>query len=297
MGHRRAAGRALMLIAAVAVWGCAANPNNDSARLHVEAQADLANWDKVVAANGGSLGFIATSDTTLMAGYDWGPNIDGGAAKIALMSGYFEAAITLPDDAPPDGQVSWQDGTTRTAAVLSAVEAFEQMKAGASSCPDCTIPLTITAATLTMATFDTSRGKAVAPAWEFTLQDTPVRVDQLAVRDRVASVPEPSIDPNNPPVGIRIDSAAVDSSGMTLTVRFVGAKPDASTPCGADYTAEAIESDNAAVVIVYEHRNQLPAACTDEGYFRTAQATLARPLGSRAVLEVQTGQPVPVTNS
>jgi hypothetical protein len=77
-------------------------------------------------------------------------------------------------------------------------------------------------------------------------------------------------------------------------VSFVGSPGPASQPCGADYTAEAVESDLAVVVIVTEHRNPGLATCTAVGARRTAAVELASPLGDRAVLEVREGLPVPV---
>ena len=68
----------------------------------------------------------------------------------------------------------------------------------------------------------------------------------------------------------------------------------------ADYTAEAVESSSAVVVIVAEHAGHAGHAgagegCPSIGHRRTAVATLKEPLGSRAVLEVRDGLPVSVT--
>jgi hypothetical protein len=66
-----------------------------------------------------------------------------------------------------------------------------------------------------------------------------------------------------------------------------------------DYTAEAIESELAVVVIVHERpydgSGASTTACDLAGALRTAKVTLGYPLGKRAVLEVQQGLPVPVT--
>ena len=295
---------AIGLVACLAVSACtgaasSAGPDdsqNDSARLHQQAQTYLAAFDAAVKAAGGLPSFIPTSDTTLMVGDDWGPTIDGSAAKLALMGGDFSASITLPPETPPDGQIRWPDGTTESTGVLSASAAFDDMAANASTCSDCTSSLVVTSATLTTATFETSRGPAVAPAWEFGLENTPVKIDKLAVATKTIDVPQIDWDPNNPPVGMRIESAQIDATGLKLTADFVGAGNGADKPCGADYTAEAVESDNAVVVIVYVHNNTTPAFCTLEGHPRSAEVTLAKPLGNRAVLEDQTGQPVPVTS-
>jgi hypothetical protein len=185
--------------------------------------------------------------------------------------------------------------------VISAEQALADLKAaGVSPCPDCT-PLQITGARLTTATFQSSRGPVEAPAWEFSLQDTDVKLDQIAVASQLAvpAVPTPNDQASGPAVaqpwvGPQVQSAAVDASGMTLTVSVVGAEYGADKPCGADYTAEAVESDTGVVVIVYEHRNTLPASCSAVGYFRTVQVTLAKPLGNRTLIDLQ-AQPISVT--
>ncbi len=296
MAYRRGllAGLALALIGVSACVGGGAN--NNATLLHAQASAELARWDEAAKSAGGGIAFVPTSDTTLMVGDDWGSGIDGGAAKIAMMSNYFKSVITLPTDTPADAEIRWPDGTTLKTPVLSAKQAFDEMSSNGTACSECTLALTVTGAKLTTATFDTSRGKASAPAWEFTLADTPVKMARVAVAAQTITVSPPPWDPYNAPVGLAIDSATIDSTGTVLTAHFVGAEGGADKPCGADYTAEAVESETAVVVIVYKHANGLPVACSAVGYFRTAPVTLAKPLGNRAVLEVQTGRPVPVTH-
>jgi len=267
--------------------------STDVAEIHRQAQQALARWDSAAGAAAGGSGFVLVGDSTLFVGSDWGPNIDGGNAKMALYAGLFVVANPLPFEAPPDGRIVWQDGTTHAVPVISAQQALTDMKAaGVSPCPDC-IPLQITGARLTTATFQSSRGPAQTPAWEFSLKDTDVKLDQAAVGGRF--MPPPAADQVAQPwVGPAVQSATVDASGMTLTVTVVGAQYAADKPCGADYTAEAVESDNAIVVIVYEHRNVTPAMCTDVGYSRTAQVALAKPLGNRTLIDLD-AQPISVT--
>ncbi len=85
-------------------------------------------------------------------------------------------------------------------------------------------------------------------------------------------------------------------SGTELTVAFVGAPDPGNKPCGEDYTAEAVESDLAVVVIVtrHPHVGLFPQGCSAVGARRTATATLTAQLGDRVVLDVQQGTPVPV---
>src|SRR5664280_1702180 len=275
--------------------------STDVAEIHRQAQQALARWDSAAGAAAGGSGFVLVGDSTLFVGSDWGPNIDGGNAKMALYAGLFVVANPLPFEAPPDGRIVWQDGTTHAVPVISAQQALTDMKAaGVSPCPECT-PLQVTGATLTTATFQSSRGPVQTPAWEFSLKDTDVTLDQVAVGSQVAvpAMPTPNDQATGQQVaqpwfGPQVQSATVDGGSMTITVTVVGALDAGDKPCGADYTAEAVESDTGVVVIVYEHRNTLPAACSAVGYFRTAQVTLAKPLGNRTLIDLQ-AQPISVT--
>ena len=288
----------------VAVTGCTSAPSSAQVTdLHRQAQEALARWDAAVAASSGGTGFVLVGESTLFVGNDWGPNIDGNNAKMAWYAGLFVAASPLPSEAPPDGRIEWQDGTTHAVPVISAQQALADMKAaGISPCPDCT-PLQITGARLTTATFQSSRGPVQAPAWEFSLTNTDVKLDQVAVAGQftVPSLPTPNDQATGqqvaqPWVGPPAQSATVDASGMTITVTVVGALGAGDKPCGADYTAEAVQSDTGVVVIVYEHRNPLPAACSAVGAFRTVQVTLAKPLGHRTLIDLA-AQPISVTAS
>ena len=285
----------LVAVAALAIGlsGCGLLPttNDNSAQLHQQAQADLDRWAAAVPSGGAQSAFVPVGELTAQVG-DWEESV-GYNNKVALMSGAVEADVSLPFDTPPDSEVRWQDGSSATVRMVSAQAAFSALKAEAGgSCKDCT-PLRINAARLATGTVQTSRGAAVAPVWEFTLEGTAVRVTRVAIAGAVTAA-FPTWNPNDPPVGISIDSAIGTPEGRQLTVGFTGAPADAGG-CGADYTAEAVESDLAVVVIVTEHRHVGFGACTAVGAFRTADVQLVAPLGNRAVLEVREGRPVSVT--
>ena len=285
------------VLVAAALSGCSrpATQNGDPVKVQQLAQADLARWDQSVAADGGGSGFVLVGQATIMTG-SWGPDQSfGNNGKMAFMAGDFEALTSLPSDTPPDGVVRWQNGSTQTVGMISAQQALAEIKAeGSGPCKDC-VPLQVTGAKLTTADFQTSHGPATAPAWEFALQGTDTTFQHLAVAHPVNVVP-PTYDPSTYMSLISIQSATVAAGGLTLTVTFEGAPKDAGGSCGADYTAQAVESSTAVVVIVTEHPGfGLSMACSAVGAFRTADATLATPLGNRAVLEVAQGMPVSVT--
>jgi hypothetical protein len=264
----------------------AADPNN--ARLHGQADAALARWSEAIDAAGGST-FVAVGELTGQIG-DWEESV-GGNNKSALMAGMVEARAALPVDRPPDGEVVWLDGTADAVALLSAQQALIEMQAAQTGgCPECT-PLEVTGAHMVDLPFDTSRGRATVPTWAFTVAGTAVQVTRVAVAARVNLI-VPPWDTNNSRVGLSIDSATGTVGALTLTVNFIGAPEPASQPCGADYTAEAVESPTAVVVILHEHPNPVGASCRAVGAPRSAIVQLAAALGDRAVLEVREGRPV-----
>ena len=274
--------------------GSAAEPgssgNAASDRLHQEAQAGLARWADAVA-DAKKRGPVFVGELTGQTGA-WEEPV-GSNNKSALMSGKVRPIASLSVELPPPGEVRWSDGTSTTVGLLSADQALDEiMRSAGMTCPDCR-PLEITAARLSSGSVQTSRGPAIAPIWEFSVLGTSVKVTRVAVAHRVSVAPPPW-DPNNAPEGISIDSARGTADARQLTVSFVGAPGGADQPCGADYSAEAVESQLAAVVIVVEHRNPTAAICAAVGAQRTAVVGLASPLGDRAVLEVQQGLPVPV---
>lgn len=258
-----------------------------------QAKDALDRWATAVMQAGGQQGFSVVGDKTGQVG-DWEAAV-GGNNKVALMSGLVQAATNLPDAAPPPADVRWDDGTVRTLPLISAREALQELQANGQPCPECT-PLLVIGAKLSSAGITTSRGPAMAPVWEFTVQGTSVRITRVAVAPaKTVTVSHPAWDPNNPPEGLSIYSATGSIGGRELTVTFVGAPDPGSKPCGADYEAEAVESSLAVVVIIIEHPNPTPVICEAVGAGRTAFVQLAELLDDRAVLEVHEGLPVPVT--
>ena len=283
-------GLAGIALGAIVLAACQAGPGaDDSSKLHQQAEAALARWADAVATAGGQSPVVLVGEPTGQVG-DWEAAV-GDNNKPALMAGLVETDASQPSVAPPDSQVQWPDGTVTTVPVMSAAQAVEAIQAGSSApCGDC-VPLRITAARLTTGPIQTSRGPATGPIWEFTIQGTAVKVTRVALAHPITVVPPPW-NPSDPPVGLAIDSASGTVDGRELSVAFVGAPLPADQPCGEDYTAEAVESDLAVVVIVTRHPHPGSGACSAVGASRTATAELSAPLGDRTVLEVQQGLPV-----
>ena len=256
-------------------------------RIHQQAQDALVRWADAVRESGGaSITFVG--ELTSQIG-DW--EAENGDNKAALIAGLVEPVTDLPTESPPRREVKWVDGTTIDVNVLSAEAAFEDLvAAGEGDCGKCAA-LRVTEANLATGLVETSRGPAEVPMWVYGVAGTNVRITRVAVDDSVTVTPPPW-NAEDPPVGVRIDWAKGADDSRDVEVGFVGAPDDGSKPCGADYTADAVESEIAVVVIVEEHRNPTPGACLGVGAIRTADVRLESRLGDRVVLEVQQGLPV-----
>jgi hypothetical protein len=279
------------LLVATTLAGCAFAPGaTDPAAAHQRAQAVLSAWADAVAAADADAAVTPVGELTGQVG-DWEEAV-GDNNKRALMAGLIASDRPLSEEAPPDGEVVWQDGTTTKVPLVSAQQAIVAMESTTEApCADCTL-LLATAAELTTGPIQTSRGPATAPIWVFTLEGTAVKVTRVAIANPVVVTP----DDGGWGLGLAIDSASGSARGTELTVAFVGAPDPGDKPCGEDYTAEAVESDLAVVVIVTRHPHLAPLgeACSAVGARRTATATLAAPLGDRVVLDLQQGTPVPM---
>lgn len=285
------------------VWAQHGAGLSETDKLQQQAQAALSRWADTVAEASGHQGVVLVGELTVQVG-DWELAV-GDNDKPALMAGLVQPAISLPQTIDGAGQVAWQDGTTQTVAVISAQQAIAAIASdavasgGANDCPGCQ-PLRITGARLTSTLVSTTRGSAMVPAWEFTFQGTAVKVTRVAIADPVTvALPDwkgpPWGDGGDAPAGISISSATAMVGGRQLVVGFLGAPLPGAQACGADYTAAAVESSLALVVIVTPQPGPGASACEIDSGPRTALVTLAAPLGARTVLEVTQGGPVAVS--
>lgn len=270
-------------------------PATPGVNLVVQARTELARW---AAADHGPLGVRRFSPVGELSGQvgTWS-SAEAAYGKIALLSGQLSTLRPLSTASPAGGRIVWADGVTRGSPVLSAAAAF-RLLAGHRDCGGCRA-LVVNGAHPARLAVQTSHGPAVVPAWSYTLQGSQVRVLRSAVPpEQSVTVTPPAWDSTHPPAGISVDSAVLAADERRLTVQFIGAGGPGSAVCGADYTARAVESSTAAVILITEHPHQASQAhqgCGAVGHLRTAALTLTRPIGQRAILEIRQGLPVPVT--
>jgi hypothetical protein len=189
-----------------------------------------------------------------------------GDAKLAFLHGDIETAVALPD-----GLLDLLRGSER------GPRAAPQKRRWKS-------PLLITQASPGQAEFATDRGLREFPAWR--LGGPEIGGALWALDPKVASgcwaPPEPA--PPKPFDGLphRGASAVIDGDSLTLHFTFTGAPPEY-----AEYpAAEAIETDQALVVLPTARNVGPPGPRGAIGCARTVITRLTRPLGERVVIDL-----------
>jgi hypothetical protein len=303
----RRTGIVLAIMVLAGLVGCARSESlvpggpplaEDTARMRQQAQDALARWEAAITAGGGPAAYVPVGGQSYLS--DWSPEV-GEKYKGSITSGKVELVGVDPALTMPPGKITWADGFSIDVKTVTAGQAVAAYRANSAECNGCNEPVVpLTSATPTTIQVETTRGMATVPAWKFRIADTDAWVGQGAVAVSVQWTPPPW-NSSDPPVGNSIMAAVVEPGGRRLTVELVGSRGSSQEPCGADYTAEAVESGNAVVVIVHtvtyyqNHPEDASMACNAMGFTRTTTVDLASPLGNRAVLEGRTGSPVPVT--
>jgi hypothetical protein len=126
------------------------------------------------------------------------------------------------------------------------------------------------------------------PAWRFTVAGLGWKVSEVAVaRDALVVlpgyVPIPRAGQNTPGVN---GLTAVSTHGWTLTLSFTG------SACDAAWSAYRYESNGTVVAGSWEKPSAGNTPCPAVGMPRTARVMLARPLGTRVILDVASGLPL-----
>jgi hypothetical protein len=207
-------------------------------------------------------------------------------AKSAFLSGMIEATVELPAETPPPGKVTWPDGSTQKAPLISAADALTAMitelrsDQPTYSCGAC---LQVVGATMTTRQAVTWRGVAEVPVWqfEFAARDEPIEpISYVALHDRV----DPSIW--LPLSNANLDAAYGHPEDTQITIVFGGGA------CDTGHSIDVVESTGAIVPIITSVRQG--GACTAQRVSYSLTVQLAAPLADRVVLDLDSGYPVPV---
>ncbi|MGW0242643.1 hypothetical protein [Micromonospora chalcea] len=251
-------------------------------------------------------GYVPLQDATVLTG-------DPGftdETKVAFGAGWYRDQIPIPAAVPKDGTIRFPDGTLRVP-LVSAADAYAQLRQGdpppcdgrpaapdpaptgrpgpndpvSTSAPTPCVPLTVTEVRLGSAPVWTSRGRADAPAWLFTVDELAVPVARIAVAPRVTGRAPGGAVPTRPlPAGLvsAQQLRAVDGNRIDY-VLGVGA-------CDGPPTPLVLERPD--VVVIGGAVIASTGVCTAQLVLKLVSVTLDAPLGGRAVLDAASGAPL-----
>lgn len=268
------------------------------------AAAVAAAWQGSAATGAWRTGFVPLAELTV-------PPRNGfpdGEMKMAFVEGRYATRVALPEAVPAPGTVRFPDGSTLSAPLVGARDAYAALDKGAPPCtsgapaqpttgpgapgsgpdqptgtslPQTCAVLTVTAVTLGETRLRTSRGEAAVPAWLFTIAGLGEPVARVAVSpSAVRPAPTPSLPP--PAVPGLVTAQDIESiDGARLVYRLtVGA---------CDYDIRPLVYETAEVVVVGGSVRTRPGACPAIAMMAPVTVTLAEPVGARPVLDAGTG--------
>jgi hypothetical protein len=212
---------------------------------------------------------------------------------LAFNYGRFTLAGPLPA-APLTGKVRWLGGGTATVRLLTAAQAYRTLDTE-QSCQGqpCPPPLAVTGARPGTVTVWTSRGKAVVPAWTFTVPSIPSPITVAGLAPGTYQV-QPTALPGLPSLKTVAFNGAglgpVSADGRQIHV-LVG-----KSPCDTRSGALVYESAASVIVGSWTYDPHPTRSCQASLEVESLPVRLARPLGHRAVLSVSDGRPLAAGN-
>ena len=205
--------------------------------------------------------------------------------KQAFGNGGFEAAPGLRGDATTQ-TVTLLDGSTRSLPVLGARETLELARRGAPGClaVATACPVTVTRAELGTVEADTNHGPVKLPAWQFWADGLTTPYQVIAVEESaLGSLPTPpTLGGQEGTAGLLSAQPPVVVSDDALVVTI------GHGACDLGLGAHLLEEGD-AVVVGGSFSGMSGEVCTAQLIGTPATIPLARPLGTRPVVDVVTG--------
>lgn len=213
-----------------------------------------------------------------------------GATKLSYLDGAFGFPASYPGGPARAAGVPVIDAR-QAAAVLRAENHIR------SEPPPGRLP--VTGIRFGTAGFRTDRGNRSLPAWLFSLRGVRDPAAVLAVAPAARFTPRL---PSGAMVDPSLGNAALSADGRTVSVGFLGAAGD--TPqCAQKYVLRMVESAQAVALRIglvpadedERGKGGPPGACEDATYHRSANVTLAAPLGARVLISARDATPMAVS--
>ncbi|MGO4598944.1 hypothetical protein [Terrabacter sp. 2RAF25] len=238
---------------------------------------------------------VPPTQLVLLSGWGVDEGFDTSEQKVAWGSGHITLAPAVDKAVAGSGTLRLADGSTRPVDLLGVRRALDRTLDGALGTPtDCNAVvaaqcrLVVSRAVLSEAKVRTAQGEVTAPVWRLTIDGLSHTISVIAVGDGVMVRPQyqgPLAGLPDAPAGLRAADSLKRVDGATVDVGIAGGG------CDVDLAAHVVELGDMVVVGGTAQPPPKDVACPAIYISKPATLHLAKPLGTRPVIDVVTGRP------
>jgi hypothetical protein len=264
----------------------AGSPSEDTASFRDRAVAVAKAWQDGGMSTAWNRGFVPLQELTVEPA--WTPN---GDLKASYGNGWIRSASPLPDTAGK-GEVRFADGASLPTSLVGAQTAYNRFPKRTGTCPMGGQPLTcqwltITAARLSTVEILTTRGRAIVPAWHFTVSGVAQPLISVAVApSAMTPIPRMTLPRPRSADGLVGAMDLASSSGRVVAFKIgIGA-------CDKDPRGLVLETPELVVVGGSVTRPDPGTLCTAQLVLHPVEVRTKQPVGRRPVVDAISGQPL-----
>ena len=263
-----------------------ATPAESEASFQDRAAAVAKAWQDGGIATAWATGFVPLQELTVEPA--WTPN---GDLKASYGNGWIRSTSALPDIAG-QSEIRFADGTSLPVPLVGAQTAYSRLPKRSGACPTAGQPptcqwLTITGARLSTVEIRTTRGKAIVPAWRYTVAGLTQPLMSVAVaRSAMTPIPQVTMPDLSAPEGIVSAMYLVPSKGDVVAFTIgIGA-------CDKDPRGLVRETPELVVVGGSVALPVAGTACTSQLLLQRVEVQTKQPVGTRPIVDALSGQPL-----
>ena len=276
---------------AVVLTGCGsstgpASPSEGSTFFQDRA-ADVAKaWQDAGVVTAWTKGFVPLQELTVEPA--WSPNSD---LKASYGNGWIRSTSPLPDT-PGQGDVRFGDGSSMPVPLVGAQTAYNRLPTRSGDCPMAGQPpacqwLTITAAQRSTVAIRTTRGRAIVPAWHYTVDGLAQPLMVVAVApSAMTSLPDVTLPDHGAPDGI-VSAMNLRSSRGDVVAFTIGIGPRDKDPRGL-----VRETPELIVVGGSVTPPDAGTPCNASLELKPVEVVTDHPVGTRPIVDALSGKPL-----
>lgn len=263
-----------------------ATPAQTEASFRDRAAAVAKAWQDGGITRAWATGFVPLQELTVEPA--WTPN---GDLKASYGNGWIRSTSALPDIAG-QSEIRFADGTSLPVPLVGAQTAYNRFPRRNGACPMGGQPLTcqwltITAARLSTVEILTTRGKAIVPAWRYTVAGLTHPLASVAVApSAMTPIPQVTMPDLSAPAGVvsAMDLVSISDDVVAFNIG-IGA-------CDKDPRGLVLETPELVIVGGSVTLPDAGTLCTAQLLSHRVEVRTKQPVGARPVVDALSGRPL-----